>query len=351
MQRWSLFKASQRLPHFGFILLIIGCGQTADNVTKLKTNLGSVGNQLVTDTFERYRGKVEHCSASSEAPRVMVTGFGLFSGVDYNISGTVISSFADPNFTAPDIDPSGILVPSAVASSGRLDFSDFGGRAKNRTIRISGQQYELCLLTLDVLWDLAAAIVIDEAHAFRPDLIIMTGRGRKTQQAVWEGYARNQARAVSGYLSSGASAEGSNLPVDSGIPVLPSIATGLELRMSWESAMLKSSTEQIISDINPDFTAVAPATWSPGNDYVCNNISFVTLAAREHRQISLAGGTVSFLPEQSDLAPATKIGFLHFPAASDNNPAQVMGWIKVLATAIHASLSSNFKSTSTSDSP
>ncbi|MCX6106300.1 MAG: hypothetical protein NTY08_10775 [Proteobacteria bacterium] len=351
MQRWSLFKTSQRLPHFGIILLLIGCGQTADNVTKLKTDLGSVGNQLVADTFERYRGKAEHCRASSDAPRVLVTGFGLFSGVEYNISGAVVSSFADPNFTASDIDPTGRTVPLADAASGRLEFGDFGGRAKNRTIRISGQQYELCLLTLDVLWDLAAAIVIDEAHAFRPDLIIMTGRGRKTQQAVWEGYARNQARAVSGYLSSGASAEGSNLPVDSGIPVLPSIATGLELRMSWDNTLLKSSTEQIISDINPDFTAVAPATWSPGNDYVCNNISFVALAAREHRQISLSGGTLSFSLRQSDLAPATKIGFLHLPSASDNNPAQVMGWIKVLAKAIHATLASNFKSTLASDNP
>ena len=179
----------------------------------------------------------------------------------------------------------------------------------------------------------------------------MTGRGGKTNQAVWEGYARNQAKAVSGYLSSGASAEGSNLPVDSGIPVLPSLASGLELRMSWDNTLLKSSTEQIVSDINPDFTAVAPATWSPGNDYVCNNISFVAMAAREHEQISLAGGRLSFLPAQSDLASATKIGFLHLPSSSDHHPAQVMSWIKVLAKAIHASLSSNFKSTLTSDKP
>ena len=351
MQILSLFNTSQIAARSGIILLLIGCGQTADNATKLKTNLGSVGNQLVTDTFERYRGKAEHCRASSDAPRVLVTGFGLFIGAEYNISGTVVSSFADPNFTASDIDPTGRTVPLADASSGRLDFSDFGGRAKNRTIRISGQEYNLCLLTLDVLWDLAAAIVIDEAHAFRPDLIIMTGRGRKTLQAVWEGYARNQAKAVSGYLSSGASAEGSNIPIDNGIPVLPSLASGLELRMSWESAMLKSSTEQIIADINPDFSVLAPEAWSPGNDYICNNISFVALAAREHQQISLAGSTLNFLPEHSDLAATTKIGFLHFPSASDHNPAQVMGWIKVLATAIHSSLSSNFKSTSTSDNP
>jgi len=351
MQKLLLFKTSQIAVRSGIILLLMSCGQTATNDTKLKTNLGSIGNQLVKDTFEQYRNKAEHCRASSAAPRVLVTGFGLFSDVEYNISGTVISSFADPNFIGSNIDYNGLMVPSADASRGRLDFSDLGGRAENRTIRISGQEYELCLLTLDVLWDLAAAIVMDEAHAFRPDLIIMTGRGRKTHQAVWEGYARNQTKAVSGYLSSGASAEGSNLPVDSEIPVLPSLATGAELRMSWDSAMLKSSTEQIISDINPDFAAAAPSTWSSGNDYICNNISFVALAAREHKQISLAGGILNFSPEQSDLAQATKIGFLHFPSASDNNPAQVMGWIKVLATAIHASLSSNFKSTSTSDSP
>ena len=351
MEESSLFKTRNIASNLGIVLLLIGCGQTADNVTKLKTNLGSVGNHLVTDTFERYRGKTEHCRASSAAPRVLVTGFGLFSDVEYNISGTVISSFADPNFIGSNIDYNGPMVPSADASRGRLDFSDLGGRAENRTIRISGQEYDLCLLTLDVLWDLAAAIVMDEAHAFRPDLIIMTGRGRKTQQAVWEGYARNQARAVSGYLSSGASAEGSNLPVDSGIPVLPSMATGLDLRMSWDNTLLKTSTEKNISDINPEFSALAPEAWSPGNDYICNNISFVALAARQHKQISLAGGTLSFSPERSDLAPATKIGFLHLPSASENNPAQVMGWIKVLATAIHGTLSSSFKSTLASDNP
>ena len=58
------------------------------------TDLGDVGNRRVAEEFQNYIQKFPNglCHPHGQWPRVIVTGFHLFDGVGYNISGTVVHS-------------------------------------------------------------------------------------------------------------------------------------------------------------------------------------------------------------------------------------------------------------------
>ena len=66
----------------------------------LETDLGEEGNKAVSDTFAAYKtaNPSGACSALGAGKRVIVTGYGLFAGRNYNISGEVVSAMADNDF-------------------------------------------------------------------------------------------------------------------------------------------------------------------------------------------------------------------------------------------------------------
>jgi hypothetical protein len=82
-----------------------GCGPDGSR-HHFKTDFGNSGNQDLRSRFERY--VVQHqtgCLADSmEHRRVIVTGFGMFSGVESNISGSIVASMANQHLTPPALD-------------------------------------------------------------------------------------------------------------------------------------------------------------------------------------------------------------------------------------------------------
>lgn len=299
----------------------------------VKTDLGETGNTAVAERFEAYKERREAnqlgCRPTTNFPRVIVTGFGLFSGAPYNISGVVARTFADPTFTPATIPLQGAdtIGSNGVVSSGTVPASAEGAVARVRTMKIRGRDYEVCVLGLDVIWDLAAAIIVHEAEAFQPKMILMSGRGG--QQAIFEGGAVNDASlGAAGYQSSGAMNYG-NAPQQS--YVLPDGPDSLP--MTWSNSLLYQKTYSLISSLGHTSTYVANAR--PSNNYICNNVSYVVLQASTGAPISLAGGKVQWTP---DITSQPKVGFFHYPASASNSRSSVTKWVRILATAIDTQL-------------
>lgn len=299
------------------------------------TDLGAEGNQAVADRFNAYRQKrsTENggCRPATSAKRVMITGFGLFTGVDYNISGVVAQSFADQAFTPEDLALNGsdAIGGSGSVGAGRIPESALGAVTTVRHMTIRGEEYEVCVLTLDVLWDLAAAIITLEAESFQPSMIIMSGRG--ASQAIVEAGALNDAQVgLEGYDASG-SIDSVNAPVAS--PIL--LGRPTESRMTWNGAALAFAARPVVQSLG--FTIGAASGPRRDNNYICNNVSYVVLEAARGAHLSLAGGLIAWSPAiQSD----PKIGFFHYPGTATHDRAKVAGWVRVLATFIATELGS-----------
>jgi hypothetical protein len=323
-QRWNLaFKAVL----IGTLALTVSRCGSSDTGSDVKTDLGFYGNKQIETKFNAYRAKAAGCKAATTTnKRAIVTGFGLFSGVSYNISGVVVSTMADAAVTASSLDSEsesfGAL--SAAPHAGTIKSADAGAKVVNRTMKLDGVSYDICFITMDVIWDLAAAIITYEAEAFKPDVIVMTGRGGST--GIFEGGARNHATASTGYDSMGNSAW-MNTPYQSYI--LANRYLNSEIAMTWNSKLVYEKNAALIDDLGLSMT-YAPAS-RPSNNYICNNVSYVVLEAAKGTAISLAGGRIKMYPTA---APKRAIGFMHLPDHATNSRTSVANWIKVLANTI-----------------
>lgn len=287
------------------------CSTEDEQSSDVKTQLGYSGNQLVAKRFRDFKNGTQHCRAAGAGKRVLVSGFGLFTGVDYNISGVVVGSMADG---------------SGAVSSGKLQASDRGASVKNRTMTINGKTLEICFLTLDVQWDFAAAILTHEIESFRPAFVLMTGRGGDT--ANFEAGALNRAMTLSGFEANGAKHQDNTPQMDYILMNRPS-----KSYMAWSPTALRDATQDLVQSLGHQVTASsAPRT---DNTYICNNVSYVVLEAIKGAHVSLAGGYLRMNPV---INASTKAGFFHFPAAARNSPEDVAVWVKVLAKIIDVSV-------------
>jgi hypothetical protein len=296
----------------------------------VQTDLGPRGNERVAAAFEAYKSGRQSCKVQDTGRRILLTGFGVFSGADYNISGVVAGSFADAKFTPEKIDLHAPFSPAGAPDAGRVESGENGAHVINRSLFIQGQRYEICFLKLDVLWDLAAAIIIHEANRFQPEMILMTGRGADVAEL--EGGAFNYAMPGMGYNSDGSLAEevtpvSSNPMGDEQIPILKNAP--MRLAMSWDNKKLHTRIAPSIKKLGFETLVHADARWE--NSYICNNVSYAVLAATRDLPITLAGDKVLLTPH---LDRNTVVGFFHFPAAASHRPASVAAWIQVLATII-----------------
>lgn len=306
-------------------------GSSSDPNTEFETNLGQNGNTDVAQRFAAYKSHRQQnslgCTSSSSAKRVMVTGFGLFDGVTYNLSGVIAQSLGSAAFTpqSPLSGPDQIGLAGTVGA-GSISSSAKGATTAVRTLRIRGIDYEVCTVVLDVIWDLAAAIIVHEAESFQPDMIFMSGIGGN--DAVFEAGANNQALAYSGFASAG-----SSLPINTpvGGPVLP--GSPVEVPMTWDAVALESATSSLIADIG--YASVARTDATVGNTYICNNVSFVTLEAVRGIELRLANGEIRWTPS---VTSAPKVGFFHYPSTGSNRRTDVAKWIRVVTTAIDTQL-------------
>lgn len=320
----------------GQTALLSSCAHEGDRKgagSETKTDLGPTGNTQVAARFNAYKAKraseATGCRGLTSATRVMVTGFGLFTGVDFNISGLVVQSFADTAFTPEDLALNGTdaIGTAGVVAAGLIPESAKGGVTSVRQMTIRGKEYEICFVTLDVLWDLAAAIIVQEAEAFQPAMIIMSGRG--ADQAIFEAGALNDAAVgLPGFSSSG-STQQANAPV--GPPILP--GRPYKSLMTWNKIALHAAAKPLVHSIGHTVTyAAGPRTT---NNYICNNVSYVVLEAVNGAKMELAGGQIKWQPA---INSQPKVGFFHYPPSATNERTKVATWVRLLATDIDTEL-------------
>ncbi|HXT00868.1 MAG TPA: hypothetical protein VN915_09360 [Elusimicrobiota bacterium] len=300
-----------------------------------KSDLGEQGNLFVAKTFSAYRRLHPEgaCRAAGPGTRVLVTGYGLFSGVPYNVSGTVVRSMADPAFWPERVEldePS--LAALKTPRAGLVLPADAGAAAFNRSLYIDGKRYEACFLVLDVIWDLAGAIVVHEESRFKPEVVVMTGRGGS--EASFEAGALNRASPFPGYDADGKPLGSINVPESKW--VVADEPADAELPMTWDALALAEAAAPRASRLG--YSAIGQARARPENNYLCNDVSFVALHASRNRPTSLAGGLVLLGSPELPRTPA--VGFLHFPAVDAEHPdlaayaSGIDGWARILAGTI-----------------
>jgi pyrrolidone-carboxylate peptidase len=297
-----------------------------------QTNLGATGNADVVQKFAEYKEHHRGCVSSGAAKRVLMTGFGLFYGAEFNISGVIVDSMSSAEFWNGIFDSHNPQISSQDQSigSGKLSRQDRGAKVVNRRVQLNGEHVDLCLLTLDVYWDLAAAIIVHEMDRFEPHVLLMTGRGGS--QAIFEGGAINDATTLSGFNPDGTPAH-TNEPTES--PILPPSEAGVQrhIAMTWDNQSLYEHSRARIQGLGFSPTFVTAAR--PSNNYICNNISFVVLHAVKNISLPLAGGEVVLTP---NIQTQAKIGFFHYPSSVRKTKAHIEGWASIMLGVIAQSL-------------
>jgi hypothetical protein len=317
-------------------LSLTNCRSTKNTESsEVKTDLGTVGNTFVLSRFKNYkarRTKIKSgCIGKSEHRRVLITGFGLFSGVSSNISGAVSNSKSSENFFSDSTGMEEIKSSIGTFTRGKIGQKEFGGRTKVRIMNFDNLDYEICFLTLDVIWDLAASIIIDEARQFNPDLIIMTGlNGADENGLTLEGGALNSA---SYHGSFGADGKRLDIkPRSRAIIKFVKRKAPKVLPMTWDNEKIAKKIEWEVNGIDKNYKVNYPDDARPSNDYICNNISFAVLAAMAGYETGLAGGKIRFKAKKLK----AKVGFLHYPNKSRNIDYEVNEWSKIMGLIIAA---------------
>ncbi|MCX5792847.1 MAG: hypothetical protein NTY45_11640 [Elusimicrobia bacterium] len=312
----------------------------------LETDLGEEGNQAVSDTFTAYKtaNPSGACSALGAGKRVIVTGYGLFAGRNYNISGEVVSAMADNDFWPGQYKHfQTARAAKKYVYSPRMNPQAFsnGAIVSTRKMVLNGEDYNVCFMVLDVTWDLAAGILIYETSRFKPEMIMMTGGG--APQATFEGAAVNSASNGEGYKSNGEKNYG-NRPESNWL--LEDYPAGKEIKTTWNGAALAAATAKTVSYLG--YTVSGPAAQSPNNDYLCNNITFLALHATQYELPTKLAGNRTAGYKISLPAPRLPkkpiVGFFHFPDVPSRYPdlagygSGIFWWVNVLATAVQTAL-------------
>lgn len=286
------------------------------------TQLTPQGNIEASELFRKYKNHSEGCATSGIGKRVLLTGFGPFQSVAINSAGAIVTNIADPR-TWPDqvpINENVTLLNTAPLHEGRFK-TDKGAKVFNRSLRIGQNQYELCVLVLDVLWDVAGAIVAYEMDRFQPEAVLMLGGGGGP---ILEAGALNEAAFVEGYYWDG-SASMTNLPVRH--PILPLSEKYRELPMAWDNQKIRRKVEPLLVLNRLELNTAHSARSE--NNYLCNHVSFVALAAARGFPIQLAGGLISFQPT---VLSNPKVGFFHLPWNLQVDEETVRNWGSLVTT-------------------
>lgn len=281
-----------------------------------KTDLRENGNSYVLDQHRNFLKKTPRCQPQEEESyRVIIQGFSLFSKLSMNISGAVVDT----------------LGGLALNQRSLLKPSDFGSRVSFKKIELEGKKIELCLIVSEVLWDLAAANLIAVANEFKPDLIILSGKGGK--KATIETGARNESNSQSGYLSNGSNSGPLNRPRSKRID--PRYKSSKIIKSTWHYEKILKSIEPLINML--DHKVILGAEGRASNNYICNNIHYALLQSATEGNIELAGG---LLRPSFNLEELPAIGFFHYPSKSlqEDKEKELTKWSLVIKEIIKAQL-------------
>lgn len=309
--------------------LWVACGN--NNISHLKTDLGEPGNQEIADLFTAYTKKSAHCTSNGQEPRILLTGFGVFQSGGFNISGVVVQSMADEQFWPREFVSGESWAGATPAASGTVAKTSLGGEATMRRLSFNGHSYNVCFLILDVKWDLAGAILLHEMKLFKPNAIVMTGLGANNNLGFFEGGAINSATYSSGYHGDGA-VDDNNRPIASYI--LPDVnqpnAPVDEIPMTWDALALAAKGKDLVKEIDEGHKLRGLTAARENNNYICNNISYITMSALNGRTVLLAGRKIQINSESQHI-PA---GFFHYPLNATGHSQSVFGWAAMWASLI-----------------
>ncbi len=281
-----------------------------------KTDLRENGNSYVLEQNRRFIESLESCTPREDGSyRVIVQGFSLFSKLKMNISGAVVDTLA------------GLPLEERSLISPKHN----GTRVTQKTIEIAGKKIELCLVVSEVLWDLAAANLIAIANEFKPDFILLSGKG--STRAVIETGGRNKSGSGSGYLGNGTNAGPLNRPRSRRID--PRYKSSKVIKSSWHYEKILKASRPFIEAL--DHKVELGDEGRAENNYICNNIHYALLQSATEGNIELAGGLLRPSMMQEEI-PA--IGFFHYPSNTLNSDpgTELSSWSLVIKEIIKAQL-------------
>ncbi len=284
-------------------------------------------NEEIARRFYAYQTSGKSCEPVNNGRRVIVTGFGLWARASINYSGFVVDNLASLEFW-PENSSNPLSLSSAYrAKTGVLGRTE-GVRIINRPFQLTdGQEISACLIITDVIWDFSGAVIANEMTRFQPDAVIMTGTSAR---AYLEAGAVNVRGFSPGYNSDG-TPDSLNIPTSRWI--LQNPATPLTLAMTWDNKRLSRLAKPLLTEIG--VRLATPKVARSNNEYICNNASYLALAAAKNLPLHLAGDMIVIRPE---VHSNPKIGFFHFPKINSTDVHLLQAYARVIMTLVEGSL-------------
>ena len=328
---WGRFRTKVNRITLGALILFSVSAQAKSDfrfdpadypVIDLATDLGGQGNASVATRFRDFERQNKGCLATNGGRRILLTGFGRFSHLNQNTSGAVIGNLVNEAFWPNNFSLANPPVPDATYEvlAAQLSKSDGGARIVNRSLVVDGKEVSLCLVEVDVLWDFAAAVIVTEMNRFQPDSVVMTGLGDR--EPIVEAGATNQTSNGSGYYPDG-SGDFKNRPKSP--RVLNDLPWKAALPMTWSQKELAQKISGLVQ--TQGYEIQVPSRARKTNDYICNNVSFVALAAAAGKTVSLAGGKLKI---ESKITSHPRVGFFHFPQGIPMTTKSLHAWAEIL---------------------
>ncbi|MDA9951175.1 hypothetical protein N9D31_01245 [Oligoflexaceae bacterium] len=291
---------------FNCLPILIFCFAAAAQASdgQAKTDLGP-GNAYVGIRFANFQNQAQHCKIrSNNTKRIILTGFGAFQGRD-NFSGELVRFMAGASKRSPR----------------PRQPNTFGAEIYQRLIEIEGEEFDVCFLRLDVLWDLAGAIVTEEMNRFRPEGVFMTGVGNSSQMTIEAG-GSNRVQLLNGYSHFGSVLHG-NVPTSSAGRILdfgPDTVT-----FSWDRQNIAAHIRDSEAGLGVDIAT--PFEPRSANGYICNNSAYIVASAVNGFAITLAGERIQLSYHHDRNIP---MGFLHLPKRLRMSQENFERWQQIL---------------------
>jgi pyrrolidone-carboxylate peptidase len=299
---------------------------TADESSEVKVDTRSPLARKQYDANAAFAmGYAPRCKPSADAarPRVLVTGFGRFMGIESNATGQVVSTLVSMPY--PETTP-----PAA----GEVDPPEPQLAVKTTTLDLPGVgPVDICGMVLPVYWDLAAILIAKEAEAFDPSFVMMNGVAGATQPLWLELGATNRAAPLDDGSSQLRPAVGANQDFAKIVEGAPSSEDGRANLLSWNAVATaaRAAIEQRSAEVDHgsklgDLLEGAVFAGFPrsSNTYLCNNVTYVTgwLMGHPGRTVRLMRaspakpGAINSIPVsiKRDLSKVPRV-FVHWPSS------------------------------------
>lgn len=299
-----------------------GCaddGATSDHDNEVKVDTRSPEARRQYDANVAFASSYQpRCAAlaTSNRPRVLVTGFGRFMTIANNATGRVVHALV----------PSAPYPETEAPTPGEVDRPEPQLSVGSTVLHIGPDvgDVDVCAMILPVYWDMAAILIAKEAEAFRPSFVLMNGVAGPRQPLWIELGAVNRASR---------NFDGSN-------QLRPAMSEGDEYVKLIESAPSREDSQGNLLSwlaVRDEANAAVAAHSFDGilqgatlagyprlsNTYLCNNVTYVTgwLMSHPNKEIRLlrasrpvAGAANEVrLRLRSDLRDTPRV-FVHWPS-------------------------------------